>query len=357
MTTSIKKILIAVLALALCVSLFGCADSGSGDVAENTSSDAGNEVVSENAAESAYDYLVLVNKQNALPDNWEEVVELEESENRWGETYLVEKAALAAFKELQKDLLENDGIIIELDSTYRSVKRQQEIWDEFEAEKGIEYARQYVAVAGHSEHHTGLAIDICIEKDGVRIDDNDDMIAERGIFAQIHKKLADYGFILRFLEGQNDITGYAYEPWHFRYVNSVDIAKEIMDKGITFEEYLGKVPETAAAVDFGTSELYGDDEMKSAVNMVKTAFFSWGDNQLKSITYAGDECNSEENIAWVNSLQDDAGFTQVIEFLTDFHSSADGESALNPDEDYEAWQWWLARTDGGDWMIVSNGYG
>ena len=202
---------------------------------------------SSNSSESVqtdpkYDYLVLVNKQNKLPDDWEDVVELEESANRWGETYQVEKKALEAFCALQKDLLENDGIIIELDSTYRSVVRQQEIWDEFEAEKGLEYAQQYVAVPGYSEHHTGLAIDICLEKDGVRIDDNDDMIAEREIFSKIHAKLADYGFILRYLEGKDAITGYAYEPWHFRYVG-VDAAKEITAQGLTLEEYLGKVPE------------------------------------------------------------------------------------------------------------------
>lgn len=357
MTRAIKTVFITILALALCFSLFGCAGPAPGDAEVSSSADAASETASQNTQEGVYDYLVLVNKQNALPDNWEDVVELEESVNRWGESYQVEKAALAAFLELQKDLLDNDGIIIELDSTYRSVQRQQEIWDEFEAEKGIEYARQYVAVPGHSEHHTGLAIDICIEKDGVRIDDNDDMIAEREIFAQIHKKLADHGFILRFLEGQNDITGYAYEPWHFRYVNSVEIAKEIMDKGITFEEYLGKVPDTAAKVDLGSSELYSQDEMTAAVNAVKTKFFSWGDNELKSVTYAGDDCNSEENLAWVNSLQEGAGFTQVIEFLTDFHTAADGESSLDPDKDYTAWQWWLARADGGDWMIVAYGYG
>lgn len=203
-----------------------------------------NEALTGEESAEKYDYLVLVNKQNKLPDNWEDIVELEDSVNRWDETYQVEKKALEAFTALQKDLLENDGIVIELDSTYRSVKRQQEIWDEFEAERGLEYAQKYVAVPGYSEHHTGLAIDICLEKDGVRIDDNDDMIAEREIFSQIHAKLADYGFILRYLEGKDAITGYAYEPWHFRYVGSAETAKEIMDNGLTLEEYLGKVPGT-----------------------------------------------------------------------------------------------------------------
>ena len=185
------------------------------------------------------DYLVLVNKQNKLPENWEEIVELKEVTNSLNETYQVEKEASVQFEKLRKALL-NEGIVIELDSTYRSVKRQQEIWDQFEKDKGIEYARQYVAVPGYSEHHTGLAIDIKLVKDGNVIDDNDDMIAESEIFAKIHEKLADYGFILRYLEGKDDITGYSYEPWHFRYVGSTKVAKEIMSKGLTLEEYLEK---------------------------------------------------------------------------------------------------------------------
>ena len=238
---TIKTVLAVAFALCICLSLFGC---GGNKAPAETDTTAKTEDVTSAEAEQAYDYLVLVNKQNKLPDNWESVVQLEDSVNRWGETYQVEKTALAAFYELQKDLLDNDGIIIELDSTYRSVKRQQEIWDEFEAEKGLEYAQKYVAVPGYSEHHTGLAIDICIEKDGVRIDDNDDMIAEKEIFAKIHAKLADHGFILRYLEGRDDITGYAYEPWHFRYVG-VDAAKEIAAENLTLEEYLNAVPETA----------------------------------------------------------------------------------------------------------------
>ena len=64
------------------------------------------------------------------------------------------------------------------------------------------------------------------------------MIAEREIFSKIHAKLADYGFILRYLEGKDEITGYAYEPWHLRYIGSVELAKEITKSGLTLEEYL-----------------------------------------------------------------------------------------------------------------------
>ena len=186
---------------------------------------------------STIDYLVLVNKQNKLPDDWEEKVELVESTNIFNEKYMVEKEALKHFLELREEL-EKENVYIELDSTTRSVAEQQKLWDNWTIEYGEDYVKKYVAVPGYSEHHTGLAIDICIVKDGKRINDNDEMIAEKEIFSKIHEKLAKHGFILRYLDGKDEITGYSYEPWHFRYVNSPSIAKEIMDKGITLEEYL-----------------------------------------------------------------------------------------------------------------------
>ena len=77
-------------------------------------------------------------------------------------------------------------------------------------------------------------------KDGTVIDDNDAMIAERELFSKIHAKIANYVFILRYLEGRDDVTGYAYEPWHLRYVGSSEIAKDIFERGITLEEYLAE---------------------------------------------------------------------------------------------------------------------
>ena len=183
------------------------------------------------------DYMVLVNKQSKLPDNWEETIELVDVTNGLGETYQVEKKAAEAYSKLREEL-SNEGIIIELDSTYRTVAKQQEIWDDFLKKHGEEYTKTYVAVPGTSEHHTGLAIDVKIIKDGKVIDDNDEMTAETEIFSKIHAKLAKYGFILRYPVGKEDITGYGAEVWHFRYIDSPEIAKEIMDKGLTFEEYL-----------------------------------------------------------------------------------------------------------------------
>ncbi len=186
--------------------------------------------------EDGIDYLQLVNKTHKLPDDWEDKVVLKEVENSYGESYKVEQKALKNFLKLRKELRDED-IYIELDSTTRSVAEQQKLWDDWTIEFGEEYVKKYVAVPGFSEHHTGLAIDICLVVDGKRIDDNDEMIAQRDIFSKIHPKLAKYGFILRYLEGKEEITGYGYEPWHFRYIDDPALAKEIMDSGITFEEY------------------------------------------------------------------------------------------------------------------------
>ena len=188
--------------------------------------------------ESKTDYMVLVNKKNKLPEDWESRIELVDVYTGLDETYQVEKKTAEAYKKLRDDLRENDHVIIELDSTYRTVKKQEEIWDEFLEKYGEEYTKKYVAVPGTSEHHTGLVVDVKIVKDGKIIEDNDEMSAETEIFSKVHAKLAKYGFILRYPVGKEDITGYGSEVWHFRYIDSPSIAQEIMEKGITLEEYL-----------------------------------------------------------------------------------------------------------------------
>lgn len=189
------------------------------------------------------DYLVLVNKQNKLPDNWEEIVEMVETKNGFGKILKVEKETLEKYNELRSDLL-SEWVDIELDSAYRSFSIQNEFFEQFKEEYGIEYASNYAAPAGYSEHHTWLAIDICIKKEnGEIISENHEMIVELWVFDKVHKKLADYWFILRYIDGKEGITWYTYEPWHLRYIWDVNIAKEIMEKWLTLEEYLWVVKE------------------------------------------------------------------------------------------------------------------
>lgn len=183
------------------------------------------------------DYLVLVNKQHPLPENWEEKLDLVDVQNVYDETIQIDRETLEQFNKLRDALLE-EWIDIELDSVYRSVWKQQELWNQFEEEYGLDYTKQYVAVPGLSEHHTSYAVDVALIKDGELIWENDAMIAEKEIFTKVHAKLAEFGFILRYPEWKEDITEYGYEPWHFRYIKDVNIAKEIMDNWLTLEEYL-----------------------------------------------------------------------------------------------------------------------
>ena len=187
------------------------------------------------------DYLVLVNKENKLPEDWEKTLEIVTIKNSQGYEIEVEKEAAGAYQKL-KEALAKDGVNIDLDSAWRSVAEQQRIWDDFMEEYGEVYTKRTVATPGYSEHHTGLALDLYLNIDGKDVYLNEDMVEYPEIWAKIHEKLAEYGFILRYLEGKEAITGYGYEPWHIRYVGSVETAKEITSKGITLEEYLNKLP-------------------------------------------------------------------------------------------------------------------
>lgn len=212
-----KKILLAF----LCVALFLTACSVNINV---------------NVPQKSNPYLVLVNKQHKLPDDWLSQITLVTSHDPWGDEVLIEETTLKQFEKLQAALLDR-GLDIYLDSVYRSVDDQIALWDYFKDEYGEDYCKKYVAVPGYSEHHTGLAVDICITVDGEYNNDNDVMLAQTDLFNEVHTLMPQFGFILRYPEGKEDITGYSYEPWHLRYVGP-KVAQEITEKGLTLEEYL-----------------------------------------------------------------------------------------------------------------------
>ena len=181
-------------------------------------------------------YLTLVNKTHQIPDDWTETIHLVTSDNYAGETFELEQETLAHYEAL-KSKMQEEGIQIELESAYRSVEKQQAVWDEYEQAYGEDYCRQYVAVPGYSEHHTGLALDICLVKDGAVVSSEDPSIND--LFAAVHAHLAEYGFILRYPAAKETITGYSYEPWHIRYVGT-EHAQAITTQYLTLEEYLGE---------------------------------------------------------------------------------------------------------------------
>ena len=183
------------------------------------------------------DYLVLVNGDHRLPDGYENTVELVTVKNCAGSEYQVEKKTYEAFLRLREDLLQNDGIQTELISSYRTIAQQVASFENYLNKFGLEYANKYVAKPGHSEHHTGLAIDVGIVRDGKVLYTIEDLLSVDHLFKIVQKKLPQYGFILRYPEDKKAITKIGYESWHFRYIDSPQIATEITQKGLCFEEY------------------------------------------------------------------------------------------------------------------------
>ena len=113
----------------------------------------------------------------------------------------------------------------------------------------------------------------------------------------------------------------------------------------------------SAKIDYGHSEIFSKDDMDEAIDLIKErAAQMTGLKKLINIRYSSDDCNSEENVSWMNECVDDAKFTQCIMFTTDF-TTGSNTSSLNPNDRYTDWQWWLARTDGGEWHVVTSGYG
>ena len=183
------------------------------------------------------DYLVLVNEDHRLPLEFGQTVELVTVENAVGDRFPVEKKTYEAFLRMKEDLWKEDGIHAELSNSYRTVEKQEEIYSRYTREFGPEYAAKYAAKPGHSEHHTGFAIDVGIVVDGKFHRTIEDLLKVDHLFQIIHRKLARYGFILRYPAGKEAVTKIGYEPWHFRYVDSPEIAGEIMEQGLCLEEY------------------------------------------------------------------------------------------------------------------------
>ena len=350
-----KKRLLIGLILCVCLITAAVFTGCNSDTAQeaNVSSEA---TTVDEAKTDEIDYMVLVNKTHALPDDWEEKVETVHMTNSVGDDVEVEKKAYDAYLEL-KAALEAEDVYVDLDSARRSVAEQQRIMDEFTEEYGAEYAAKTVAKPGYSEHHTGLALDLYLIIDGEDITENEDMIQYPEVWAKIHETLADYGFILRYLEGSEHITGYGYEPWHIRYIDNTDIAKDIMSKEITFEEYLGTVSGNEVTIDYGDSEIFSKEDLEDAVVRIKCQFAFWNGCELKSIRYAGDDAVTDERLAQLKAKDPDINDVQIAGFLMDFKTSENPEgTTFNPNQEYIDYQWWLSKSDNDGWEIVDFGY-
>ncbi|MBR3016220.1 MAG: hypothetical protein IKH57_03930 [Clostridia bacterium] len=122
-----------------------------------------------------------------------------------------------------------------------------------------------------------------------------------------------------------------------------------------------KKPKAEVSIDYGNSTLYTKEDMDAAIAVIRNEFDSWEGCELHSIAYGSDDACSADNIAWMNELEaaNDAQetFSQCILFKSNFHSPKNGGGAWNADQEYTDWQWWLARSEGGAWKLMTWGYG
>ena len=113
-------------------------------------------------------------------------------------------------------------------------------------------------------------------------------------------------------------------------------------------------------IDYGTSSIYTKDDMDEAIDVIKKQFSSFEGCELHSLSYTSDDaCNNEDNIAWMNELEEandnKESFTQCISFDSSFRSPKNGGGAWDANEEY-TWSWWLARSEGGTWKLMTWGY-
>ncbi|MCR1899607.1 M15 family metallopeptidase [Irregularibacter muris] len=163
--------------------------------------------------------IILVNKTYGLPSNYNP-----------GEN----PEAVEALYKMTKAAQEEIGKTIQSVSGFRSYEYQKNLFNQYAQKDGVEKASTYSARAGHSEHQTGLAFDIGGRNKEHWVKTSFERTEEgKWLKDNAHK----YGFILRYPKGKTHITGYTYEPWHFRYVG-VEHAEIIYKNDLTLEEYL-----------------------------------------------------------------------------------------------------------------------
>lgn len=172
----------------------------------------------------------LVNKYNKLPIGikYDDLVVVKKPYSDNGKRKL-RQVAYDHFIEMAK-AAKNDNIKLYVVSGYRTEKQQNGLFNNNVKRNGIEHALMYSAKSNYSEHQLGLAIDI--NNVNVKFEKTKE-------YTWLKENSYKYGFIERYPKNKEFITGYGYEPWHYRYLG-VDIATKLYEENITYEEYLVK---------------------------------------------------------------------------------------------------------------------
>lgn len=154
------------------------------------------------------------------------------------------RAEAAQAARTMMDAAKAEGVALTVSSAYRSYAVQQQTYQHWVSVNGQKVADQLSARPGYSEHQTGLAIDFS-SPEGCRLEEcYEDTRAGRWLA----KNAQNYGFILRFPKGQQAVTGYLFEPWHYRYLGKDLTARYVASGANTLEEFLG----TGAAPDYAS---------------------------------------------------------------------------------------------------------
>lgn len=191
--------------------------------------------------------LLLVNGKNPLPnkENYAQNLTTIDAKYLCGELNQLDKDVLPYAIALMEDA-KAEGVDIRVRSPYRSYETQERLYNnevnnwirkgmgQLEAE---EKAATIVARPGTSEHHCGFAIDF---------NETNTSFENSNAYRWMLSNAADYGFILRYPEDKQDITGVIYEPWHWRFVG-IDVAKDINSKNMCLEEYIEEINNKGSA--------------------------------------------------------------------------------------------------------------
>lgn len=180
--------------------------------------------------------LLVVNRTNTLPEDFKVTLK----------DFKGERVDERIYKSLEKmlDDAAKEGIELTVCSGYRSVETQNVLFERkvkewmdtgMGEEASVLETQKYLQPPGASEHHTGLAVDI-ISPEYTTLDSG---FADTDAYKWLEKNAAKYGFIERYKEDKEDITGVSFEPWHYRYTG-VELAKKINASGLCLEEYVKK---------------------------------------------------------------------------------------------------------------------
>jgi D-alanyl-D-alanine carboxypeptidase len=202
------------------------------------------EVAEPDCADYNHDWaFFLINSENPLSEDYEP--ELERIRGADGRFYV--DARCAAYAAEMLEAAELDGINLRVVSAFRTRQVQYENFNNYverlirernySMSKAVEVTSMHIAPPGASEHNAGLAIDIISEDWFIYNDDYTRDFDQTPEFRWLSENSWRFGFILRYPDGKEDITGFIYEPWHYRFIGH-EKAELIFNSGLTLEEFI-----------------------------------------------------------------------------------------------------------------------